>query len=195
MDFTAFFCILVCRICKSDSVALIVHIATAIIIHIHIMGAVVMNASTAKNKDGLKIILSILGIYAICLAFRCIEYFLIRTDQTFFGEAFIHKLLGIAVCFAALRVLHIKPREIGFHKRSAPKNMLYGAILGVSVYFVAYAVETIILAAMRKSPQLQLYVTSYSVDGNIGNQTGFVFFVLCVVCNIINVIMEEIVFR
>ncbi len=154
-----------------------------------------MNKLTSKNKDGIKIILSILAVYAVCLLFRCLEYFLIRTDQTFFGEAFIHKLLGIAVCFLALLFLHIKPSNAGFRVNRASKYILYGAILGISVYILAYGIELIILAATGKSPSLQFSVTSYSVDGNIGNQTGFWFFVLCVVGNIINVVMEEGVFR
>jgi len=154
-----------------------------------------MNTLTNKNKDGLQIILSILAVYGVCLLFRCLEYFLIRTDQTFFGEAFIHKLLGIAFCFLTLFFYHIKPSDAGFRCRRAPKFLLYGAILGISVYVLAYGVELIILAATKKSPSLQFYVTSYSVDGNIGNQTGFGFFVLCIVGNIINVVMEEGIFR
>ena len=154
-----------------------------------------MKTLTSKNKDGIRIILSILAVYAVCLLFRCLEYFLIRTDQTFFGEAFIHKLLGIAVCFLTLLFLRIKPSDAGFCVRRAPKKLLYGAILGISVYVFAYGVELIILAAAGKSPSLQFYVSSYSVDGNIGKQTGFGFFVLCFVGNIINVFMEEGVFR
>lgn len=153
--------------------------------------------NTLKNKDrkGIEIILPILSIYAICFLFRCLEYFLIRTDQTFFGEAFIHKLIGIAVCFIAFWTLHIKPADAGFKTKSAYKNIIWGALLGISVYIVAYGVELIIIAATGKSPSLHFYVTSYSIDGNIGNQTGFLFFVLCIVGNIINVVMEEGVFR
>lgn len=154
-----------------------------------------MNTLTNENKDGIKIILSIITIYAVCLIFRCLEYFLIRTDQTFFGEAFIHKLLGIAVCFLMLFFFHIKPSEAGFCVRRAPKYLLCGSILGISVYILAYGIELIILAATGKSPFIQFYVTSYSVDGNMGNQTGFVFFVLCILGNIINVVMEEGIFR
>lgn len=154
-----------------------------------------MNTLTDKNRSGVKIILSVIAVYAVCLLLRCLEYFLIRTDQTFFGEAFIHKLLGIAFCFLSLFFLHIKPSEAGFSVRRAPKFLLYGAILGIAVYVLAYGIELIILAAAGKSPSLRFYVTSYSVDGNMGNQTGFWFFVLCIVGNIINVVMEEGVFR
>lgn len=154
-----------------------------------------MDTWNKDEKSGIKIILPILTIYAVCFLFRCLEYFFIRTDQTFFGEAFIHKLLGIAICLIALRVLHIKPTDAGFRTKRAYKSIFWGALLGISVYAIAYGIELIIIAAMDKSPSLQLYVTSYSVDGNMGNQTGFRFFVLCIVGNIINVVMEEGVFR
>lgn len=154
-----------------------------------------MNKLTDKNHNGVKIILSILAVYSVCLLFRCIEYFIIRTDQTFFGEAFIHKLLGIAVCFIAMLILHIKPTEAGFRPKDILKNILYGVVLGISVYIAAYGIELIILSATGKSPYMNLYVTSYSVDGNIGNQTGFWFFILCIIGNVINVVMEEGVFR
>lgn len=154
-----------------------------------------MNTLSNKDKSGTKLIMTILAIYAVCFLFRCLEYFLIRTDQTFWGEAFIHKLLGIAICFVMFWVLHIKPTDAGFRVKRIHKNILWGALLGISVYFLAYGIELIIIAAMGKSPSLYFYVTSYSVDGNMGNQTGFGFFVLCIVGNIINVVMEEGVFR
>lgn len=154
-----------------------------------------MNIMKCKNAVGIKTVLTVLAIYAVCFLFRCVEYFFIRTDQTFFGEAFIHKLLGIVICFIAFWILHIKPQNAGFRIDRVRKNILFGAILGMSVYILAYGIELIILAAMKKSPCLQFYVSGYSVDGNIGNQTGFWFFVLCIVGNIINVIMEEGVFR
>lgn len=154
-----------------------------------------MSTLNNKDKSGITIVFSILAIYAVCFLFRCLEYFLIRTDQTFFGEAFIHKLLGIAICFTAFRILRIKPTDAGFRTKRVYKNILWGALLGISVYIFAYGIELIMLAAMGKSPSLHLYVTGYSVDGNMGNQTGFWFFVLCIVGNVINVVMEEGVFR
>ena len=41
-----------------------------------------MNESISRKKVWQPVIL----IYLICLAFRCIEYFCIRTDESFFGK-------------------------------------------------------------------------------------------------------------
>lgn len=132
---------------------------------------------TLNNKDrsGIKLIMTILAIYAVCFLFSCLEYFIIRTDQTFFGEAFVHKLLGTAVCFIALFALHIKPADAGFRVNRVYIKIHWGALLGISVYFLAYGVELIIIAALGKSASLHFYVTSYSVNGNVYDDVNVVF--------------------
>ena len=65
-----------------------------------------MNESPLINTR-LKTILAVLIIYFICFAFRALEYFVIRTDQTFFGEAFIHKLIGIGILILAVFIFNI----------------------------------------------------------------------------------------
>lgn len=133
--------------------------------------------------------------FLVCLLFRGIEYFVIRTDQTFFGEAFIHKLVGIALLAAVLQLLHYSWGDIGFRSKLAAKGMLWGLLLGGSVYAVAYGVEFLIQAVSANSPDLQFYVTSYAIQGNRGMQDGLLFVLLCVIGNVINVVMEEGVFR
>ena len=140
-------------------------------------------------------IITILVIYFLCFAFRALEYFVIRTDQTFLGEAFIHKLIGIGILILAIRFFHFTFSEVGFKTGKAFYDILKGLAFGIGTFIVAYGVETIIVAASGELKGLELYVTAYSVNGNIGHQTDFYFFIICILGNVINVLMEEGIFR
>ena len=142
-----------------------------------------------------KTIITILVIYLICFAFRALEYFVIRTDQTFLGEAFIHKLIGIGLLVLAIKVFRYSFAEVGFKTGKAFYDILKGLAFGLATFFIAYGVELIIVASTGNLKGLELYVSAYSVDGNIGHQTDFYFFIICILGNIINVLMEEGVFR
>ena len=137
----------------------------------------------------------VLAVYCLCFCFRLIEYFFIRTDSTFFGEAFIHKLLGIIILFTTVRLLSFNIKEIGFCRAKYIRNTLIGLLLGLFCFFIGYTVEIIILQNSGNFEKLSLFVTSYSVNGNLGNHTELIFFVICILGNIINVVMEEGVFR
>ena len=39
----------------------------------------------------------VLGVYLLCYFFRIPEYFVLRTDQTWVGEAIVHKVIGILI--------------------------------------------------------------------------------------------------
>ena len=143
----------------------------------------------------MKTILTILVIYLLCFAFRALEYFVIRTDQTFLGEAFIHKLIGIGILILAIRLFHFTFAEVGFKTGKAFYDILKGLAFGIATFIVAYGVELFIVSASGDLKGLELYVTAYAVNGNIGHQTDFYFFVICILGNIINVLMEEGIFR
>ncbi len=153
-----------------------------------------MNESKLLNTK-LKTILAVLIIYVICFAFRALEYFVIRTDQTFFGEAFIHKLIGIGLMVAAIFAFRYRFEDVGFKTGKSFLDILKGLAFGIIVFIIAYGVEIIILAASNNLKAVELYVTAYSVDGGEEAKRTGIFFLICVIGNIINVLMEEGVFR
>ena len=138
---------------------------------------------------------TVLLLYLICFAFRILEYFLLRTDQTFLGEAFVHKLLGITVLFLAVKLYSLKPSDVGLSKQKAFSKLLIGLGFGIVTFILAYSVEVLIFLIQGNFNTLNLYASAYSVEGNIGNQTAFIFFLICILGNVINVIMEEGIFR
>ena len=145
-----------------------------------------------KNKN---ILSSVLLIYILCFILRLIEYFLLRTDLTVIGEALFHKLSGIAILIIFARVYKYKAGEIGFSPDKCEIKLAAGLLFGIICFAIAYFVEVLIAKASGSYTGLKFYVTSYSVNGNLGNQTGLFFFTLCIFGNLVNVVMEEGVFR
>lgn len=140
-------------------------------------------------------LLSVLVIYILCFIFRMIEYFMIRTDQTLLGEAIIYKIAGIIILWIAIKMLSTDFEFIGFKRKGIFKNFAFGLLFGISVFAAAYGAEILIAVSQGNFQSLQFYVSSYAVDKNIGNQTGILFFLICIVGNIVNVLMEEGVYR
>lgn len=151
-----------------------------------------------ENYDMIKLkkpLLTVLFLYFVCYLFRFIEYFLIQTDRTFWGEAFLHKAMGIVVLCIAVRLLSLRLWEIGFAKDGIIKYTSLGLVFGTALFVVAYGVEILITISSGNFQMLRFYISSYTIDGNVGNQTGLLFFVICIIGNIINVLMEEGIFR
>ncbi len=137
----------------------------------------------------------ILLFYLVCFAFRAVEYLIIRTDESVIGEAFIHKLLGIGLLAAAAWFAMYKWSDFGFNTKHAVKATGLGLLFGAAAYAVAYGVEMLIQAGAGSAPVLRFFVASYSTAGDSVIQSGFGFVLINIAGNIINVVMEEGVFR
>lgn len=135
------------------------------------------------------------AIYTLYFILRVMDLFILRTDQTWVGEAIIHKLLGIVIMSIIACRLGFKPEEIGFSKGKSILKVFYGLAFGFAVYGIAYAAEIIMAKAAGSFDSLRFYVSAYAIDKNSGNRTGFLFFILCIIGNVINVLMEEGNFR
>jgi membrane protease YdiL (CAAX protease family) len=136
-----------------------------------------------------------MGFFAVCLAARIVELFLLRTDLSVVGEAFIHKIFGIVLLAAALFALGLKWRDIGFRRGKLAQGLLFGLALGGAAFAIAYGIEIWLGIANGNAPSLAFYATSYGLAGNSALGNGLLFVLICVIGNIINVVMEDGVFR
>lgn len=137
----------------------------------------------------------VLGVYLLCYFFRILEYFVLRTDQTWVGEAIVHKVIGILILFAVSAGAKLTITQIGFVKEKALCNLLKGLAFGCAVFVLAYSVEIAIAAMQGSFRSLQLYVSAYAISRNTGYRTEILFFLICIIGNIVNVVMEEGIFR
>lgn len=137
----------------------------------------------------------VLGTYLLCYAFRVFEYFVLRTDQTLIGEAIVHKLVGIVILFAVTAWRKLTIAQIGFVREKIIGNLLKGLAFGCGVFVLAYGVEILIAVSQGSFQFLQLYVSTYAISQNTGYRTEVLFFLICIVGNIVNVVMEEGIFR
>ena len=134
-------------------------------------------------------------IFIICLIVHAAEVFFIRTDETVFAECFINKAFGIAVLFVLLRMLKQKWSDIGFKSSRFLPDCLKGFLICTVFYTIGFAVEFITLAASGNPGHMEFFVTGFSLTGNVTKQTGIGFVLMCIGFNIINVWMEEGLFR
>ena len=147
------------------------------------------------KRNDMSPVIPILLIYAGLWVLRAVEYLVLRTDQNIVGEAVLHKLAGVVILVLILRYLGLHGQQIGLAGYRVGRYLAMGLLLGAGSYLFAYGAEYYLQLGAGQQPSLALYVTSYALDGNVGHQTGALFFLLCIVGNIINVVMEEGVFR
>lgn len=140
-------------------------------------------------------ILGCIMIFSICGLARLIEYFAIRTDETVISENFLHKAFGVIVLAVVLHLLHSSWQGIGFTKNEAAAGMIKGLLLGGGCFIIAYSIECLMLYCLNQNVSLSFYISGFSLSGETEKYDGALFLILCVVFNLVNVWMEEGVFR
>lgn len=135
------------------------------------------------------------AVFAVCLAMRFMEYFVCRTDQTLLGENVLHKILGIVLLVVLLRVAGFRWGDIGFAKSYILKRALQGLLLGAVCFAPAYLAEWAILFGQSTPAHFELYISGFSITGSEVKNTAIASFLLCILFNLINVWMEEGIFR
>ena len=140
-------------------------------------------------------ILSCTAIFALCGLARLIEYFVIRTDETMMAENFLHKIFGIVILAVLLPLLHSSWQGIGFVRSGIGSGLVKGLLLGCCCFIPAYSIECLLLYHANRNVSLSFYVSGFALNGESTAHYGILFLLLCVVFNIINVWMEEGIFR
>ena len=149
-----------------------------------------MERNTKYKPDHLCIV-----IFTLCLSVRFVEYFLIETDKTAIGENVLHKVVGIIILALVLKWVNLSWSDIGFQRNGFAGGILKGLLLGSACFTISYGLELAIFLLQGNPAHLEIYISSFSLTGSQIKNTDFVFFLLCVLFNIINVWMEEGVFR
>ena len=143
---------------------------------------------------GNRIINSVI-IFIICLIVHATEVFFIRTDETVFAECFINKVFGIIVLFVLLKMWKKKWCDIGFKLSRFLPDCLKGFLICAIFYAIGFAAEFIALYVQGNPGHMEFFVTGFSLTGDVTKQTGIGFVLMCIGFNMINVWMEEGLFR
>jgi len=132
--------------------------------------------------------------YILCVVVRFFEYFVLRTDQSLLAENVYHKLFGIFVIAIILFYEKWKPHDIGFTFRDIWK-VLIGFLLGGIVYAFSYGLEYVMAMLQGEEPTFKVFVEAFSMTGVTIPTAEVEFILLCLLMNVINVVMEEGLFR
>lgn len=142
-----------------------------------------------------KPILSCSLIFIVCSLARLFEYFYMRTDETFLSENFLHKLFGILLLWGILSISKLRWKDIGFTSDGIVSGIGKGLLFGLVCSIFAYAIESFTLFFLHGNVHLSFYASGFSLTNEKGTQAGILFIMLSVLFNLINVWMEEGVFR
>ena len=140
-------------------------------------------------------ILSCSMIFIVCSVARVIEYFYMRTDETFLSENFLHKLFGILLLWGILSISKLGWKDIGFTSNGIMSGVGKGLLFGLLCAIFSYVVECLTLFFLHGNVHLSFYASGFSLTNEKVSQAGILLILSSVLFNLINVWMEEGIFR
>ena len=107
---------------------------------------------------------SSLGIFLICLLFKGIDCFAIRTQESWLNASFVHLFAVLAVLYLVLRKAALSLEEIGLDPEDV-SGSLRGLLGGLFAYVIAFTMEMALTNAQGKSPKFALYLGNAEHNG------------------------------
>lgn len=91
--------------------------------------------------------------------------------------------------------MQFKWKDIGLTKDGMLPGIGKGLLLGGTCFVIAYFIECSILYSFNNDVHLAFYASGFSLLNDMEQHSGIIFIMLCICFNLINVWMEEGIFR
>ena len=140
-------------------------------------------------------VVSTVRIFIVLMAVHAYETLVMRLDQTAWGENFLTKVIGILLLFFLLKQLFWTWDDIGFDFDELSEGFSKGIKIAILCFTFADCFELLYLSASGKRPHFEIFTGSFSRAGEMVKAAGAGAYILCILFNIINVWMEEGMFR
>lgn len=146
-------------------------------------------------KKRMDILIIPLVIYIVCYVIKLYELIALRLDETFIGEAVLHKIIAMLILYFAINYLGVKLSDIGFRLKRVALKCGIGLLLGIIPFLIGYTLEFLILRGRGIDASFSVHMVSYCFGGAMMQNSGIIYIVLCILFSIISAIMEEGMFR
>lgn len=129
-------------------------------------------------------------ITLLCLILRILDIFVLPITELV-GEAILSKSLGFILIILYLWSINRKPKAIGIHKNNAGQSLVIGFLPAAIMVGTYYIVILVVTSSSGIEGSLQFAPT----DPKTGLRGDFYFAIWLIFGNIVNVFMEEGLFR
>lgn len=129
-------------------------------------------------------------ITLLCLIFRILDTFVFPLVELV-GELILSKSLGLILIILYLWSINRKPKAIGIHKNNAGQSFIIGFLVAGIMLGIYYIMTLVVTSSSGIEGSLQFAPT----DPKTGLRGDFYFALWLIFGNVVNVLMEEGLFR